>query len=213
MNWLPMLLLAGAAFAVAVLVLRLPRGGWTLFGAALLFGLAGYALQGSPGQAGTPKEATPAASESGEALIAARRELFDPTQPPSHFVTIADGFARRGQYDDAAAFLRNAVHENPRDTEAWLALGNALIEHAGGIPTPAALYAYSRAEAARPGHPGAGYFLGIAMLRAERPRETRAIWAELIAGAPADAPWLPAMRERLRQLDALLGIVPAPEAP
>jgi len=213
MSWLPMLLLAAAAFALAALLLRLPRAGWTLFGAALLFGLAGYALQGSPGRAGTPKDPAPVASESGEALIAARRELFDPNQPPSRFVTVADGFARRGQYDDAAGILLGATRQNPRDVEAWLALGNALIEHAEGVPTPAALYAYSRAEAANPRHPGAAYFLGIAMLRAERPQETRAIWARLVADAPADAPWLPAMRERLRQLDVLLGIVPTPEAP
>ncbi len=207
-----MMLLAGAAFATAALLLRLPRTGWALFGAALLFGLAGYALQGDPGMAGAPKDAAPVASESGEAMITARRALFDPNQPPSRFVTVADGFARRRQYDDAAGILLGAVKQNPRDTEAWLALGNALIEHTDGAPTPAALYAYSRAEIADPRHPGAAYFLGIAMLRADRPQETRAIWSELISAAPADAPWLPAMRERLLQLDALLGIAPPQEA-
>lgn len=213
MSWLPMLLLAAAAFGVAALVLRLPKAGWTLFGAALLFGLAGYALQGDPSMAGAPKDAAPIASESGEAMIAARRELFDPNLPPSPFVTLADGFARRGQYADAAGILRGALDENPRDKEAWLALGNALIEHADGTPTPAALYAYSRAEAVNPGHPGAAYFLGIAMLRAQRPEDTRAIWTRLIADAPADAPWLPSMRERLLRLDQMLGLVPPAEAP
>lgn len=211
MIWIPVLLVAAAAFAVGAVVLRLPRTGWALFGATLLFGLAGYALQGQPGLAGAPKDAAPIASESGEALIIARRALFDPNQPPSRYVTVADGFARRGQYEDAAGFLRSAVHQNPRDTEAWLALGMALVEHADGVPTPAAVYAFSRAEASRPGHPGAAYFLGIAMLRAQKPQETRAIWARLIEGAPADAPWLPAMRERLAQLDALLSNVPAQE--
>lgn len=211
MIWIPVLLVAAAAFAVAAVVLRLPRTGWALFGATLLFGLAGYALQGQPGLAGAPKDAAPIASESGEALIIARRALFDPNQPPSRYVTVADGFARRGQYEDAAGFLRSAVHQNPRDTEAWLALGMALVEHADGVPTPAAVYAFSQAEASRPGHPGAAYFLGIAMLRAQKPQETRAIWARLIEGAPADAPWLPAMRERLAQLDALLSNVPAQE--
>lgn len=213
MSWIPILLVAAAAFVIAAAVLRLPRAGWALFGAALLFGLTGYALQGQPGLAGSPKDPAPVASESGEALIIARRALFDPNQPPSRYVTVADGFARRGQYDDAAGFLRSAVQQNPRDTEAWLALGMALVEHADGVPTPAARYAFARAEASRPGHPGAAYFLGLAMLRAQQPQETRAIWARLIESAPADAPWLPAMRERLGQLDALLGTVPAQETP
>ena len=213
MSWLPMILLAAAAFAVAAFALRLPRQGWTLFGAALLFGLAGYALQGSPGQAGTPKDAAPQANEGSEEMIAARRDLFDARFPPSPMVTVADGFARRGQYDDAAGILRGAVRENPRDVEAWLALGNALVEHADGNPSAAAFYAYSRAERADPAHPGASYFLGIALLRAQRPQETREVWASLIARADPDAPWLPTMRERLQRLDETLGMMPPQDTP
>jgi len=211
-SWLPTILIALVAFAVAVLLLRLPRSGWSLFGAALLFGLAGYAIQGHPGQEGAPKPHVEAANESGPALIDARRALFDPTRPPGYYITLSDGFARKGKFADAAGLLRGALDRNPRDTEAWIALGNALIEHAGGVPTPAALYAYARAERSDPDHPAAAYFLGIALLRAGQPGEARAIWAQLVDEAPEDADWLPAMRQRLETLDRMLAAASAQPA-
>ena len=105
------------------------------------------------------------------------------------------------------------MKEHPDDAEAWIALGNALIEHAGGVPTPPAIYAYARAEDVEPGHPAAPYFLGIALLRAGQPGEARAIWARMIDEASDDAEWLPAMRQRLDTLDRMLAAASAKPAP
>ena len=203
MTFLPIILLAAATFAIAVLGLRLPRAGWALFGAALLFGLAGYALQGSPGQAGAPKDATAQAADAGVALVEARRDLYGPV-PPSRFVTLADGFARRGQFADAAGILRGAVEENPDDAEAWIALANALVENAEGQLTPAAVYAFNRAEQVDPASPGPGFFLGVALINSGRPTEARQLWADMLARAPADAPWREGLKERLDRLDVLI---------
>ncbi len=204
MIWVPLIALAIVAFLVAAFAVKLPRGGWALFGAALLFGLAGYALQGSPGLAGSPKLAGPANNAGNLALVDARRQMFDPDRAPSHYVTVADGFARRGQYEDAAGLLSGAVSQNPNDGEAWLALGNALVEHADGSLTPAALYAYGQAQAVLPGHPGPAYFLGVSLIRSGRPADARQLWAETLEGAPVDAPWRTQMEERLSRLDELL---------
>lgn len=213
MNWLPILALAALVFVVAAFVLRLPRTTYALFGAALLFGLAGYALQGSPGMASVPKPAKPAVSQTGELIVAARREFFDPNIPPSRFVVTADGFTRRGRFETAANMLRNAVREAPGDLEAWLALGNVLVEHAGGNLTAAALYAYSRAERLAPEHPGARYFYGLALARSGQLGQARVVWAELLEDAPGGAQWRAPLAERLARLDALLNIPsPAPDA-
>jgi cytochrome c-type biogenesis protein CcmH len=202
-SFVPIILVALAAFAFAVLALRLPRGGWTLFAAALLFGLAGYALQGSPGHAGAPKQGEPQAADVGVALVEARRELFGPAPPPQ-FVTVADGFARRGQFADAAGILRASLDEQPNDPEAWLALANALVENADGQLTPAAMYAFSRAERAAPGNPGPGFFLGVALINSGRPTEARQLWGDMLSRAPADAPWRAGLKERLERLDVLI---------
>ena len=204
MTWLPVLALAAAAFLIAAFLVKLPKAGWTLFGAGLLFGLAGYATQGNPAQPSAPKDAVAKPTEAGPAMIEARRFLFDPSQPPAAFVTLADGYARQGRFGDSAGILRGGLRESPRETEAWVALGNALVEHAEGTPTAAALYAYSRAEAIAPDHPAPAYFLGVALLRSQRFAEARQVWAQMIDSAPEGAEWLPAMQERLEQLDTML---------
>lgn len=204
MSWLPILALAAAAFLVAAFLLKLPKVGWTLFAAALLFGLAGYAMQGNPAQPSSPKDAQALTSEVGPALVEARRFLFDPSQPPSAFVTMADAYARQGRFGDAAGILTGGLRDEPEDTEAWIALGNALVEHAEGTPTAAAMYAYSRAEALDPENPAPAYFVGIALIQSQRFGEARQVWADMIAKAPKDAEWLPAMEQRLAQLDTML---------
>ena len=143
-------------------------------------------------------------------MVAARREFYQQGRLPSRFVVTADAFTRRGQHDQAANFLRNAVAENPNDGEAWIALGNALVEHADGQLTAAALFAYSRAEQVAPANPAPTYFLGLAMLRAGQPGRTRALWTELLENAPSDAEWRPALEARLQRLDALLGMGQSP---
>lgn len=203
MSFLPIIVLAALAFAVGILALRLPNTVWTLFGAALLFGLAGYAMQGSPSQAGSPKLPQTGPADTGVVLVEARRELFGPA-PPSRFVTVADGFARRGQFADAAGILRGSLDQRPDDPEAWLALANALVENAEGNLTPAAMYAFAQAEKRAPDSPGAGFFLGVALINAGRPLEARKLWANMLERAPAEAPWRAGLNERLDRLDALI---------
>lgn len=208
MTWLPIILLAALAFAVAAFALRLPRYAWTLFGATLLFGLAGYALQGSPGQSTAPAVSREQASQDGEILVNARREFYG-NGLPSRFVITADAFARRGDYEQAANFLRNAVAENPNDDEAWLALGNALVEHAEGQLTAPALEAFARGDAVRPGQVAPTYFLGLAYLREGQAGRTLDLWRGLLDEAPADAEWREALGIRVARLETMLGIEPS----
>lgn len=204
MIWIPIIALAALTFLVAVFLLKLPRSAWTLFGAAMLFGLAGYALHGSPGQSASPKAAVEEQSQTGDFVVDARREFFDAGRPPSRFVVTADAYARRGQFEDAAKFLQNAVEENPADGEAWVALGNALVEHADGQLSAASLFAYARAEEVMPGNPAPGYFVGLGFLRSGQPGQARNTWAQLLDNAPEDAPWRETIGLRLARLDALL---------
>lgn len=48
MTWVLVIGLVVGAFLIAVFVLRAPRVSWEAIGAALVLGIAGYALQGSP---------------------------------------------------------------------------------------------------------------------------------------------------------------------
>ena len=124
--WIAIAILALAAFGVAMLLAGEGRQVWTLLASALVFALAGYAWQGRPGLPDEPRQASREISPTGDALIETRRAFYNAEGIlPSRFVITADGFSRRGQHVDAAGLLRNGVDENPKDGEAWLALGIA----------------------------------------------------------------------------------------
>ena len=203
MSWFAIVLLALTAFALAAWALKLPRQGWTLMGAALMFGLAGYAVQGSPSQPASPRAQVADVEQNGEFLVSLRRAFFDPETLPSRFVVTSDAFARRGQYENAARFLDNAVRADPNDAEAWVALGNALVEHAGGQLGPASLLAYQKANAADENNPAARYFTGLAWLRSDEPGRTLVLWQSVLDDAPDDAAWLPLVREQVARLEQL----------
>ena len=207
-GWLAIGALTLAAFALAVLVLRLPRQGFALFGAALIFGLAGYAWQGAPGQPSAPKVATAAAGAQGEAMVEGRAALFERTLPPPDYLVTSDAFARRGQFADAAGLLQRGLAENPRDLEGWLALGLALVGHADGFVTPAAVQAFGRAKAIDPEHPGAEYFLGFAYLQSGEIRAARNVWAGLVERSPPDAPWREGLEAEVARLDDMIARAP-----
>ena len=204
MSWLPILLLGLAAFALAAGALKLPRATWSLFGAALLFGLAGYALQGSPGYSSAPAAPPAADVANGAAMVEARRQFYDDGLAPGRTVTLADAFARRGQYQEAVGFYRNGLTDAPDDPELWVALGNALVEHTGGAMTPAALEAFERGAGAARDDPAPPYFQGIAALRTGDFIRAREFWAAARDKAPAGSGVRSDIEARLARLDALL---------
>jgi cytochrome c-type biogenesis protein CcmH len=205
MTWVMVAALLLGIFVLLVFALKLPRRGWEAAGAAMLLGLAGFALQARVYQPGAPKPPPRVLTNGGAELVAARKALTsDPEAPVDRWTMIADGFARNGQYADAAGVLLGAVEKEPRNADAWLALGNALIAHAEGQVTPAALQAYTRAARADPAHPGPAFFLGLALAQNGRLAEGRKLWADLLARSPADAPWRVDLALRLARLDAFI---------
>ncbi len=213
MIWLLVALLALIVFAIAAFAFRLDRALWSSFAAALAFGLAGYAWQASPDLPSAPKSAETGRQQSDFDIVAQRREFIaDRERSRANLLVTADGMARMGRFSDAAEFLNGITQQNPRDFEAWLALGNTLVEHADGALTAPALYAYRQAATLAPEHPGPGYFLGVALIRQGRYMEARGIWAEALANAPENAAGRAGLEERLRRLDAMLGAASDPTA-
>jgi len=204
--------LALAAFALGAFVFGVKRQGWTTFAAALALGLAGYAMQASPGMPGAPSAGARAPSEVDWAFVDARKEMVaSGRRSTDDKMIVADALARQGQYANAAVMLRATVSENPNDGEAWLALGNALVEHADGALTQPALLAWRRAAEADPTSAGPGYFLGMALIRQGRLMEARGVWQATLETAAADAAGRAALVERLARLDELIanqGVVP-----
>lgn len=209
MTWVWIIGLALASFAVLAFVLKAPRKGWEAIGAAFALGMAGFASQASVALPGAPKEAQERVDKSGAAMIEARRELANenatPNQP-NRWMVIADALSRNGQFGDAAGVVLGAVEKDPKNADAWLSLANNLVAHADGNLTPAAQYAYRRAALANPEHPGPAFFMGLALAGSGKLREGRALWAELLARTPANAPYRADLEERLKRLDAFIAM-------
>jgi|GEM_PF-1524602 len=93
-----------------------------------------------------PAPPLPPPYPAGAALIRARQSLLDGPANADRWIVIADAMARRGRYAEAAEILLGAVEARPQASEGWLALGDALYAHAGGVLSPAAALAYERAD-------------------------------------------------------------------
>lgn len=180
---------------------RLPRSAFEPIAAALLLGLAGYALQGSPRQPGHPVQADDTSSRANEAEIAVRKEMGKARfgSGPS-WLMAADGAMRAGSPLAAVTFIRSGLKENPRDPDLWVGLGNALVVHNGGLVSPAATFAFQKAAEISPDHPGPPFFMGLALAQSGQFAQARTIWTELLKRAPADAPWKADLEQRLAQL-------------
>lgn len=192
--------LAIFAFSLGLLwVLRVRGAMLQLSAAALLFGAAGYAVQGLPGLAGSPRSAEQQSPPI--PLTKLRHAFFGTFGPTEHWLVISESYARRGQTEEAAKTLAAAVREHPGDPVLWVGLGNALTDHAGTL-TPAGQLAFSRAAELAPGHPAPLFFLGLALVRSGDPQDGIALWQGILADAPADASWRPLVEDAIRAVQS-----------
>jgi cytochrome c-type biogenesis protein CcmH len=168
-----------------------------LAAAALLIGASGYALQGRPGLAGSPRAA--AAANEAIPLTGLRNAFFGEFGRSGHWLLMSDSMARSGNTADAAGLLRSAVREHPRDPALWIGLGNALVDHSGTL-TPPAQFAYERAAELAPGHPAAPFFYGLALARSGDRDGALTLWRQVLADAPANAGWRPLVEDAVAAL-------------
>lgn len=189
---------------ILILLLALSLGGLWLVGvrgailqlsaAALLFGAAGYAVQGHPDLGGDPRRVTqrPAPIP----LTNLRHAFYGNFSPTEHWLLLAESRARSGNTGDAAGVLEAAIREHPGDPSLWVGLGNALVDHSGSL-TPAADLAFKRAAELFPGYPAPRFFLGLALARSGDPQAAVALWQAVLAEAPASASWRPIVEDAI----------------
>lgn len=190
----------------ALLLARLPRVAWEITGAALLLGLAGYAWQGRPGLVGAPRRAVVDATPGPDAQIAAkRRDLARVYGPTAQWMVMSDAYASRGHMQEAATILLSGLRAHPRDTNLWMALGNALMAHMDGTLSPAADYAYRRAVALDEKALAPRYFYGLALIRAGNLQGARTQWATVAAAVPAGSPFRAELDAGIARIDAMMG--------
>jgi cytochrome c-type biogenesis protein CcmH/NrfG len=192
-----MLLLAGVTL-VGLRLLGIVGPMLAMAAAALMFGGAGYALQGHPGLAGSPPKAN--AERRHLPVANARHALLGQFTRSESWLIIADSYAARGKTADAVGLVQSGLRAHPDDYVLWAGLGNALVDHAG-IMTPAAELAYARAAKLAPWSPAPPFFRGLALLRSGDRDGALAEWKAVLAAAPAEAGWRPMVEDGVAMVE------------
>ena len=176
------------------------RGAFLMFSAsAMMLGGVGYAVQGHPDYSGSPRAAMSA--EPPIPLANIRHEFFGHFTGEESWLSISEALARTGDTEGAVGVLQNAVGKHPRNPQLWVGLGNALVDHAGGL-TPASQFAFQRAAELAPGHPAPLFFMGLALARSGDRDGALALWKEILADAPANAGWRPVVEDGIAALQS-----------
>lgn len=203
MGFVALFVLGGGAFAALVL-LRVDRALWSLVGAALCLGGAGYAWQGSPLLAASPARGELAPEPIAPEMIALRDSLLGRFTQDTAYLIAADAMTRVGDRRAAAQVALGGVAKLPRSFITWTWLGVTLAAEAGDNLSPPALLAFRQAARLAPEHPAPPFYLGLAYVKAGQFAAARAAWARALALCPAGASYRAPIAARLALLDRLL---------
>jgi cytochrome c-type biogenesis protein CcmH len=186
-----------------------------------LIAVALYGVLGSPELPGQPLGArTPNSEEAlerspiGQLLARVEAHLAENPNDGRGWEVVAPVYMKLERYDDAAKARRQAIAllgESPaRDVD----LGEAITAAANGVISDEAKVAFDRAIKLDAANYKAQFYIGLAAEQDGNNEEASRIWRELIAKAPADAPWLVVVHQALERVDpqAAAALAAAPDA-
>lgn len=119
---------------------------------------------------------------------------------------LAPVYLRLGRFDDAVQARRNALNYGGETAQRQADLGEAVTAAANGVVTADAVQSFERALVLEPTEPKSRFYSGLAAQQDGNRDKAADIWRALLADSPADAPWVPAVRQ------ALAGLSQAPTA-
>lgn len=205
MIWLWVTIAAAITTALLIWLGKVPSASRPLIGAAVMLGLAGYALQGSPSLAGKPVVNSKELQGFGEEITDRQQGMQDRFGPAAMWIGMSDGFMRTGKTELAAKALEKGLQKYPNDVDLWVGLGNALVAHGGGMMSPASALAFDQAVRLQPDHPAPPFFAGLAMAQSGDFVGADRVWTNLLERSPPGAGWEADLKMRLKQLHAAMG--------
>jgi cytochrome c-type biogenesis protein CcmH len=165
---------------------------------------AGRAAAGTP-----PTAASADAIAMKEALARLRTHLKEHPEDLTGWLLLARSELGLGRYREAAEAYRHAADLSGQRADISGDWGEAQVLAAGGTVTPAAKQALTAALRDPETAPRSRYYLALAQMQAGEVKSALEAWVGLAAEAPADADWLPLVRQRITEAASALGIDPA----
>lgn len=172
-----------------------------------------YLQIGSPGAPDMPlasRTDLPAPGEDGrqhrQLIAQLRQEVEENPAEAEAWLRLGAAYKAAQMWEEAADALRRAIGLAPPTPELNSEYGEALVMAAEGAVTPEAKAAFDAVLAENPGDARAHYYLALGDYQAGRTQEALDRWAELVAVSPADAPWLPLVRQQVARAAEELGL-------
>lgn len=184
-------------------------------GVAPLGAFAVYLLTGAPNEPAHPFAArTPAASETGEHGVAEIESMVQQLaarleREPGNlegWVLLARSYAALRRHGEAAKAYGKALELAPANMVLAADFAESLTYAAGGIVPPRALQHFEQANKADPSAPKPQFYLALGLAQAGKSRDAIDRLKSLEKDSPADAPWLPGVRELIASIAQEAGI-------
>lgn len=129
------------------------------------------------------------------------------------WLRLGNAYAMADRFEPAADAYRRAIELRADVAPLHAALAEALTLDAGGIVTGQAQAAIERALELDPKEPRARFYQALELTQRGERQQALDAWVRLAADSPADAPWLPALRQQATTLAEDLGLDPADVLP
>ncbi len=125
---------------------------------------------------------------------------------------LARTYRQLGRFDDAIATYHKLTALQP-DADTFAGLGEAETAAAGGNVTPEAHDAFMKALGLDRNEPRSRFYLGLEYALKGDAKSAIAIWRDLAASSPPEAPWVPVVRQQMAEVAQAAGIPPMSVAP
>ena len=169
-----------------------------------LFSVVGYLILGDPRFPTAPRMAQSGAAGLQVAAKSLNRMEDDLRSKPDDgqsWDSIAPVYVRLGRLADAKSAYLNAIRILGPSAVRESGLGEVLVMTEGGRVTDPAKDAFEAALKLEPNNPKSSFYLAMGLSQAGRTAEAVKAFRAMVAHASADAPWLPAVRERIVALE------------
>ena len=205
MGLLVLTLLVAASFVAIWRFGGLDRAGLQFLAAGLLLACAGYAWQGSPGLAGSPKDPAERPPAPETAFAALRKDMFGQFDTADRWLGMSERYLGRGDTRQASGLIRSAIRAHPDNAILWTGYADTLVLHGDGLLSPAADLAFRRAVSLAPKHPGPRIFYGIALAQNGRLEEAELAWRQALALSPPTAAWREGLERQIEMVKQARG--------
>jgi cytochrome c-type biogenesis protein CcmH len=129
------------------------------------------------------------------------------------WVLLARSYRQLGRLAETAAAYRRALAQGINDPLVFAEFGEVLVALNEGAVTPEARDVFRITLRENRDEPRARFYLGLAEAQDGDVRSAIAIWRDLTATSPADAPWTAMVREQMGEVAMSAGIMPMTVTP